>query len=92
MTDAGQARVPRFVRGARLRFDRVRQAWVILAPERLFLPDEQAVEVLRLVDGMRTFEAIVDDLCSRFAAPREVVTADVAAMLDDLAARGVLES
>ena len=33
------------------RFDEVRQRWIILAPERLMLPDEQAVEILQLVDG-----------------------------------------
>ncbi len=33
------------------RFDEVRRRWIILAPERLMLPDEQAVEILQLVDG-----------------------------------------
>ena len=28
------------------RFDEVRQRWIMLAPERLMLPDEQAVEIL----------------------------------------------
>ena len=36
---------------AKFRFDEVRQAWIVLAPERLLLPDEQAVAVLQLVDG-----------------------------------------
>jgi pyrroloquinoline quinone biosynthesis protein D len=42
------------------------------------------------VDGARSLGAITDDLCSRFDAPRDVVLADVAAMLDDLAAKGVM--
>jgi pyrroloquinoline quinone biosynthesis protein D len=84
------ARVPTFRRGIKFRFDTVRDAWVVLAPERLFVPDEQAVEVLKLVDGARTLAAITEDLCARFAAPPDVVMQDVAAMLDDLAAKGVM--
>ena len=88
-TDPSQ-RVPTFRRGIKFRFDAVREAWVVLAPERLFLPDEPAVEVLKLVDGARDLGAITDDLCARFDAPREVVLADVAELMDDLAEKGVL--
>ena len=83
-------RVPAFRRGIKFRFDAVREAWVVLAPERLFLPDEPAVEVLKLVDGERDVGAIADDLCARFDAPREVVLADVVELMDDLAEKGVL--
>jgi pyrroloquinoline quinone biosynthesis protein D len=82
--------VPTLSRGVKFRFDGVRDAWVVLAPERLFQPDAHAVEVLKLVDGRRRFAEIVDDLCSRFDAPREVVAGDVSAMLEDLSAKGVL--
>jgi len=84
--------VPRFAPGTRFRFDEVRSAWVVLAPERLFLPDENAVEVLKLVDGTRAAAAIVDDLATRFAAPREEIEGDVLDMLRELADRGVLRS
>ncbi len=84
------AAIPALARGVKFRFDGVRDAWVVLAPERLFQPDEHAVEVLKLVDGRRTFSAIIDDLCSRFDAPRDVVAGDVSGMMEDLAARGVL--
>ena len=84
------ATVPALARGVKFRFDGVRDVWVVLAPERLFQPDETAVEVLKLVDGERSFSAIIDDLCSRFDAPRDVVAADVSGMMEDLAARGVL--
>ncbi len=82
--------IPKFAPGTKFRFDQVRDAWVVLAPERLFLPDEQAVEVLKLVDGERTLGAIVDDLAARFNAPRELIARDVAAMLRDLADRGAI--
>jgi pyrroloquinoline quinone biosynthesis protein D len=82
--------VPLFGPGARFRYDEVRQAWVVLAPERLFLPDEQAVEILKLIDGVRSLGGIVDHLAERFNAPHEVIAADVTAMLRDLADKGVL--
>jgi pyrroloquinoline quinone biosynthesis protein D len=85
------ASTPRFARGVRLRMDKTRDAWVVLAPERLFLPDEHAVEILKLVDGKRSVQDIVDQLAERFAAPVEVIRGDVVAMLRDLADKGVLE-
>jgi len=44
------------------RFDETRQRWIMMAPERLMLPDEQAVEILQLVDGKTGVSAIVDSL------------------------------
>jgi pyrroloquinoline quinone biosynthesis protein D len=86
----GDDAIPKFAAGTRLRFDQVRNAWVVLAPERLFLPDEQAVEILKLVDGVRSLGVIVDDLASRFNAPRELIAGDVADMLRDLAEKGAI--
>jgi pyrroloquinoline quinone biosynthesis protein D len=84
------ATVPALARGVKFRFDEVRQNWVLLAPERLFVPDDQAVEILKLVDGTRSLGAIVDDLAQRFNAPRDLIARDVAAMLADLAAKGAV--
>jgi pyrroloquinoline quinone biosynthesis protein D len=84
------ASVPRLGRGMKLREDKARGQWVLLGPERMFVPDEVALEVLRLVDGVRSVDAMADDLAARFAAPREEIFADVTAMLDDLSARGVV--
>jgi pyrroloquinoline quinone biosynthesis protein D len=82
--------VLRFAPHARFRFDEVRQAWVVLAPERLLLPDEQAVEILRLIDGERAVDAIIDELASRFDAPRQIIAGDVVRMLQDLLDKKVL--
>ena len=82
--------VPTFARGMRFRFDEVRQAWVVLGPERLFSPDEHATEVLKLVDGARSFGAIVEALAARFDAPNEVIAEDVSAMLRELADKGAV--
>lgn len=86
-----KATVPEFARGVRFRFDEARAIWVVLAPERLFLPDEVAVEVLKLVDGVRTLGDIADELSTRFAAPRQEILDDVAEMLADFAAKGALK-
>ena len=88
MIDA--AAVPRLKPGVKFRFDRSRDAWVLLAPERLFMPDEIAVEVLKLVDGRRTAADIIDALAAAFAAPRAEIEADVLGMLDDLRGKGAL--
>ena len=73
------------------RFDEARQRWVMLAPERLLLPDEQAVEILKLVDGKASVDDITDALAGRYTqAPRELIARDVTAMLQDLADKGCL--
>ncbi len=91
MTEALEpAAIPGFPRHVRFQFDAVRERWVVLAPERMFVPDEQAVEILKLVDGARSVAAIAAELAARYQAPEQVVLADVALMLADLAARGAL--
>jgi pyrroloquinoline quinone biosynthesis protein D len=82
---------PRLGNGHKFRFDEVRKAWVLLGPERLFMPDEHAVEILKLVDGVRSTDEIVADLAARFDAPPEAIRADVDIMFADLAARGALK-
>jgi pyrroloquinoline quinone biosynthesis protein D len=86
-----ELRVPCFPRGSKFRFDDVRGAWVLLAPEKLFMPDAVAVEILHLVDGSRTIAAIADDLAGRFTAPRAVIARDVTNVLEGLAARGAVK-
>jgi pyrroloquinoline quinone biosynthesis protein D len=83
--------VPRIPRGVRLRFDPVRKAHLLLAPERAFDLDPTATAVLELVDGVRTVDAIVSELQTRYNADRAVIETDVLAMLADLAGKRVLE-
>jgi pyrroloquinoline quinone biosynthesis protein D len=90
LSEAESAAVPRFGVGMKLRFDPVREAWVVLGPERLFLPDEHAVEVLKLVDGTRSVAVIAATLAEKFAAPASAIEADIWPMLQDLAARGAV--
>jgi pyrroloquinoline quinone biosynthesis protein D len=82
--------IPVFAPGVKFRFDSVRGAWTVLAPEKLYLPDEQAVEILKLVDGARTLGTIIADLATRYDAPRDLIAGDVDTMLCDLADKGVV--
>ena len=82
--------VPALPRGVRLRFDKVRNVWTLLAPERVLMPDDIAVEILKRCDGEASVAAIVDDLARAFAAPREEIAADVEELLQDLADKGLV--
>ena len=81
---------PVLPRHTRLKFDETRQLWVILAPERVLAPDEIAVEILQLCDGVRSVERIIDQLAAKYTADRAAIGADVIAMLQDLADKGFL--
>ena len=78
-----EASRPKLPRHARLKFDETRQVWVILAPERVLAPDEIAVEVLQLCDGVRRVSDMIDLLAAKYAAPREAIATDVVAMLQE---------
>jgi len=81
---------PRFAPGVRLQEDKARGRWIVMAPERMFIPDEIALEVLRLVDGARDEAAIIATLAEKFAAPVDVISVDVRVMLEDLRDKGAL--
>jgi len=81
---------PVLPRHTKLKFDETRQVWVILAPERVLAPDEIAVEVLQLCDGVRSVGEIADQLAAKYVADRATILADVIAMLQDLADKAFL--
>ncbi len=82
--------VPRFRPHMKLRFDKRRDRWVVLAPERLFVPDEIALEILRRCDGVASVTAIVDELARLSGAPRGEIMGDVRTLLQELTDKGVL--
>jgi pyrroloquinoline quinone biosynthesis protein D len=90
-TSVDGAAILRFAPHVRFRFDETRQAWVVLAPERLLLPDEQAVEILQLIDGARAVDSVIDELAGRYEAPRDIIAGDVVKMLRDLVDKKVLQ-
>lgn len=89
MVVGGETR-PILPRYARLKLDKARGVWLLLAPERVLTPDAIAVEVLKLCDGTRTVTAISGELGQKYAARPEQIEADVTAMLQGLADKGFL--
>lgn len=79
--------MPRYIK---LRHDEGRGRWLILAPERIFEPDDIAVEVLKLCDGQRTVADIAGVLAKEYNAPQDEIIDDIVAMLQDLADKGVV--
>ena len=76
----------------KLRHDAGRGRWVLLAPERILTPDETAVAVLKLCDGERTVEEIAKALAAEYAAPVEVIKADIQELLQGLADKGYVRA
>lgn len=85
------AAIPALPRGVRLHFDRVRDTWVLLAPERTVTLDAIGQAILAELDGQRNFGAITEALATRYAAPRDRIAADCAAFLAALRERLFLE-
>ena len=81
--------IPKLPRHAKLRFDKARDKWIILAPERVFELDQVAYEVISRCDGDRSVEQVIDGLCEKFdQVCRDVIMTDVTNMLQDLADKG----
>jgi coenzyme PQQ biosynthesis protein PqqD len=83
---------PRLPHGVRLKHDKVRARWVLLAPERVLEPDEIAVEILKRCNGADKLGAIADDLAKTFEADRATVVNDVKTIVAFLAERRMIET
>lgn len=81
---------PKLPRHAKLRFDKPRDMWIILAPERVFELDDVAHEVIKLCDGERTVAQLIEVLQEKYQAPPGAIESDVTAMLQDLADKGFI--
>ncbi len=81
---------PVLPRHVKLRFDKVRDRWLILVPERVLVPDDISVQVLQLCDGIRSIDAIVAVLAEKFAADPALILTDCLTLLQDLADKGYL--
>ena len=88
----GEEARPRLAPHVRLKFDERRKQWVVLAPERLLMPDDIAVDVLQRCDGRTSIAAMVDAFAATFDADREEITGDVLALVQELINKGVLVS
>ncbi len=75
---------PRLAPGVRLHHDEARGGWVLLSPERVIQTHGPTSEILRRCDGSRSLQAIIDELATVFVADRELIAADVDALLVEL--------
>jgi pyrroloquinoline quinone biosynthesis protein D len=81
---------PRLAPGVRLHFDKTRDAWVLLGPERVIELEGPASDILRRCDGARSVGDIVDELAELYTADKAEIAADVNDMLAELAAKRML--
>ena len=82
--------IPKFPKHVKFKYNKPRDEWVLLAPERLVKLDKVAVEILQLVDGMKKVSDISKSLAEKFSAPIEVINKDVISMLQTLAVKGFI--
>ena len=82
---------PKLPRGVRLTHNEAQGGWVLLAQERVFKADAIAAEIVKRCTGDATFATIIDDLATKYAAPRERIQADVTTLLRGLADKRLLE-
>jgi pyrroloquinoline quinone biosynthesis protein D len=90
VTQSAEAMVPKLATGVRLQYNKVRGCWILLAPERVIVPDETALEILRRCDGRASLGAIIDELAASYDEERAVIAEDVCKMVDELAEKGIL--
>ena len=87
LADTDRVALPPWVR---LHFDRVRDRWVLLAPERVLFPCATSVTIIERLGATPALGEVVDGLAAEFEAPRDTISADVRRMLQDLADQGFL--
>jgi pyrroloquinoline quinone biosynthesis protein D len=83
--------IPKLPHGVRLKEDKVRGRWVLLAPERVIEPDDIAVEIIKRCDGSATLGAVIDDLARTFEADRATVAEDVKTVVAFLSERRMID-
>jgi len=81
---------PRLAPGVRLHFDKTREAWILLGPERVIEMEGPSHEILQRCDGTHTTAQIVDELATLYNADRATIEGDVLALLADLATKRFL--
>jgi len=84
---------PRLAPKTRLRWDEIEKRYMLVFPEAALMLNDTAPEILKLCDGERTVEEIIDSLAQRFTGvDRQVIEDDVIGFLTRIKARGLLEA
>lgn len=77
-------------RHAKLRFDKTRDRWILLVPEKVMVPDDICAQILQLCDGQQTVADISATMAQKYVAEPGVIEAEVLTMLQDLAQNGLI--
>ena len=93
MADESTIDKPRLSPKARLRWDNVEKRHMLVFPEAALLLNETAAAILKLCDGERTVEQVIDTLAQQFVgADRKMIADEVTELLARLRTRGLLEA
>ena len=83
---------PRLAARARLKFDPIAKQELILFPEAALALNETGAAIVRLCDGSRSINEIVDLLSKNYdTAERDALMREVMDFLDTIRARGLLQ-
>ena len=83
---------PRLAARARLKFDPIAKQELILFPEAALALNETGAAIVRLCDGARSINEIVDLLSKNYdTAERDALMREVMDFLDTIRARGLLQ-
>jgi pyrroloquinoline quinone biosynthesis protein D len=89
VTEGTRPTLPKHVR---LHFDEVRQGNVIMAPEKLYWPDEIGMAILTRCNGERGVAQIASELADEYEAPRDIILNDVLEFVQEWSDKLLLKS
>jgi pyrroloquinoline quinone biosynthesis protein D len=85
MTAVADISKPRLADKARLKWDAVREKYLLLFPEGVLVLNKTAHDVLALCDGQRTVTEVIKMLAAQYATDANAIAGDVKEILQRLA-------
>ena len=76
--------IPRLTNHIKLHHDKVRDQWVLLAPERVLELVGPAVDIIKQCDGVNSVGEIITSMCSEYNGSNDEIQSDVIEMLQSL--------
>jgi pyrroloquinoline quinone biosynthesis protein D len=82
---------PRLAARARLKFDPIAKREMILFPEAALALNKTGAAIVRLCDGARSIDQIVEQLSTKYRGDRDALMREVVDFLSMIRARGLLQ-
>jgi pyrroloquinoline quinone biosynthesis protein D len=90
--DTDRAWRPKLASRARLKFDVVAKQEMLLFPEAALLLNETGAAIMRMCDGARTIDQIIEALAEKFRGDdSDAIRLEVEHFLESIRARGLLQ-